>query len=98
MPNMAKRTVAALTIAAMVFAISLALTPSALTRTAAQQQYYALALSSGPGLQLSNQVFGTKSERDSERRLVCKYVIDVGVAKIGTRCTADRRHAAVAQR
>ena len=98
MPIMARRTMAMLAIVAMVFVMLLALTPRAMTQTKAQQKYYALALSSGPELQLSKRVHGPKSEQDAGRRLVCAYVLDVGVAMIGAQCAPDDRHAAVAQR
>ena len=98
MPTMTRRTLAMLAIVTMVFVVALALYPTAMKQTAAKQQVYALALSSGPELTLSKRAHEPNSKQDTGWRMVCEYVLDVGVAQIGTRCAPDRRHATIAQR
>ncbi len=95
---LARCTQAVLAACAIVFTLSAALNAHSMVHSAVQPPHYALALSSGPELQLSERGNNLSPSMGAGRRLVCSTVLDVFVAKIGTHCAADRRHAAVTQR
>ncbi len=76
--------------------LALAISTTGYANRSGAGKFYALAVSSGPGLELSVRGARESSRRVLGQHLVCETIVDVFVAKIGRRCAAERDHAAAA--
>lgn len=77
--------------------LGFALVSSGYADKAPLRKVYAIAISSGPGLVLAT------TTRDlagvpGDRHLVCRQVVDLVVARVGTSCAAAHAHAAFTPR
>ncbi len=69
-----------------------------MTKSATPANTYAMAISAGPGLALTANAGEQAADGNFGRRLVCRHVIDLVFARIGTRCAHAETRAAFAPR